>query len=106
MRIVTYGVGGYDPNQPNNNIISDVTVSDPIEQTNLANLVGKARNAVATNTNFQTNAATVTYPLSAAAQQALVNEVVAMSRQNNALIKIVLGLVLADMTQLADTTGT
>jgi len=28
MRIVTYGIGGYDPNKPNDNIVEIIEVED------------------------------------------------------------------------------
>lgn len=32
MKIVTYGIGGYDPTKPNNNIIKDIELPDPPQQ--------------------------------------------------------------------------
>jgi hypothetical protein len=29
MKIVTYGLGGYDPTKPNNNIVEEQTIDDP-----------------------------------------------------------------------------
>ena len=29
MRSTTYGLGGYDPSKPNNNIIEDIEIPDP-----------------------------------------------------------------------------
>jgi hypothetical protein len=28
MRIVTYGIGGYDPSQPNNNVVEIIDIPD------------------------------------------------------------------------------
>jgi hypothetical protein len=28
MRIVTYGIGGYDPSKPNNNIVEEINIPD------------------------------------------------------------------------------
>ena len=28
MRIVTYGIGGYDPTKPNDNIVEDIDIPD------------------------------------------------------------------------------
>lgn len=32
MRHTVYGAGGFDPNLPNNNVVSDTEVDDPPEQ--------------------------------------------------------------------------
>jgi hypothetical protein len=32
MRITTYGLGGYDPSKPNNNIVEEIDIPD--EETN------------------------------------------------------------------------
>lgn len=32
MRSITYGVGGYDPTKPNNNIVEDISLPDPPQQ--------------------------------------------------------------------------
>jgi hypothetical protein len=29
MKITTYGIGGFDPTKPNNNIVDEQTISDP-----------------------------------------------------------------------------
>ena len=29
MKITTYGIGGYDPTKPNNNIVEEQTIPDP-----------------------------------------------------------------------------
>lgn len=29
MKITTYGIGGYDPTKPNNNIVEEVELDDP-----------------------------------------------------------------------------
>ena len=31
-RIVTFGIGGYDPTKPNNNIIEDIEIPDPPQE--------------------------------------------------------------------------
>ena len=32
MKITTYGIGGYDPSKPNNNIVEEIDIPDePIE---------------------------------------------------------------------------
>jgi hypothetical protein len=28
MKLITYGIGGYDPNKPNNNIVEEIDVPD------------------------------------------------------------------------------
>ena len=28
MKIVTYGIGGYDPTKPNNNIVEEIDIPD------------------------------------------------------------------------------
>jgi hypothetical protein len=28
MRIITYGIGGYDPTKPNDNIVEDIDIPD------------------------------------------------------------------------------
>ena len=33
-KMVTYGLGGYDPSKPNNNIVSIEEIPDLIEETN------------------------------------------------------------------------
>jgi len=75
------------------------TANPPAMIANQQTLQQRAQAALTTNSSFQTQAAAVTFPLSNAAQQALVNEVIALSRQNNALIRLLLGL-------LDSTTGT
>jgi hypothetical protein len=32
MRLITYGIGGYDPTKPNNNIVEEIDLPD--EETN------------------------------------------------------------------------
>lgn len=70
-----------------------------VEYQNWLALQSKAAAAVAANETFLANAATVTYPLSTAEQTALVNQVVALTRQVDALIRFALG-------ELTDTGGT
>jgi hypothetical protein len=53
-------------------------------------LLGKAQTALATNTAALAQS-TPAFPLNAAAQQALYNQVTALTRQNNALILFLLG---------------
>ncbi len=65
--------------------------------TNFAALQTKANAALTTNQTFL--ALTPTYPLTSAEQQALVAQVVALTKQVDALIHLALN-------QLADTTGT
>ena len=36
MRQTTYGIGGYDPTKPNNNIVDEVEVDDPAPVEDLA----------------------------------------------------------------------
>lgn len=36
MKRVTYGAGGYDPTKPNNNIVDEVEVDDPVPVEDLA----------------------------------------------------------------------
>lgn len=31
-RIITFGLGGFDPNKPNNNIVEDIEVPDPPQE--------------------------------------------------------------------------
>lgn len=31
MKIITYGIGGYDPSLPNNNIVEEIELSDEIQ---------------------------------------------------------------------------
>ena len=32
MKIITYGIGGYDPSKPNNNIIEEYEIEDVLEE--------------------------------------------------------------------------
>jgi hypothetical protein len=32
MRIITYGVGGFDPSKPNNNIVEEIDLEDGVQQ--------------------------------------------------------------------------
>jgi hypothetical protein len=66
---------------------------------NYTTLASRAQAAIVNNVTFISTAATVTFPLTSAEQQALVNQVVALTKQVNALAKITLNL-------LTDTTGT
>lgn len=68
-------------------------------QTNAATMQTAATNALAANQTFITAAASVTFPLSNANQQALVNQVVALSKQVDALIRL-------SLNQTSSTAGT
>ena len=50
MRSTTYGLGGYDPSKPNNNIIEDIEINlpDPRDQatTEFATYYGRIRAAL------------------------------------------------------------
>ena len=32
MRSITYGIGGYDPSKPNNNIVEEIDIPDEEQQ--------------------------------------------------------------------------
>lgn len=32
MKSTTYGIGGYDPNKPNNNIVEEIDIPDELEE--------------------------------------------------------------------------
>jgi hypothetical protein len=32
MKLVTYGIGGYDPSKPNNNIVEEIDIPDEEQQ--------------------------------------------------------------------------
>ena len=36
MRIVTYGLGGYDPSKPNDNIIEDIEIPEEEQETGVS----------------------------------------------------------------------
>jgi hypothetical protein len=38
MKQITYGLGGFDPSKPNNNIIEEIEVLDEINEQELATL--------------------------------------------------------------------
>jgi hypothetical protein len=59
--------------------------------TNLANFTAAVVNAFQANQTFITNAASVTFPLSNANQQALVNQVVALTKQLDMIGRVVFG---------------
>lgn len=81
------------------------TASNPIaiQQTNLAALVTKAQTALMNNTTFIGQAK----PSTASAQASQTyDQAVALSRQVDAIIRLLLAQVLGDQEQLNSTTGT
>lgn len=34
MKVITYGIGGYDPSKPNNNIVEIIDIPDQMEENN------------------------------------------------------------------------
>lgn len=80
---ITYGPGGFDPSKPNRNEVSRTTVDAPIEGVNADTLRQRVRTALATN------AAYVALASPSNAQNAA--QVKALSRQQNAIIRLLLG---------------
>lgn len=86
---VVYGLGGYDPAAPNDNVITAEPVTLPPETANRRTIERQAADALAANRTFIAKGATNT----AADVRA---QTIALSRQVNALIRL----------QLADLSGT
>lgn len=73
------------------------------QENNLASLVSKAQTALTNNTTF----IGTTKPSTASAQaSAAYDQAVALSRQVDAVIRVLLAKVIGDATQLNSTTGT
>jgi len=92
VTVLTYGPGGYDTSKPNNNVVDSAIVTlDPAGIT-LDSLQNKAQAAL-TNNIAALALPTPSFPLSNAAQQALVNQVTALTRQMDAIIRLLLNVL-------------
>jgi len=89
IEVITYGDGGYDSSKPNNNVVSTETITLDATTVNSNTLRDKADTAL-TNNIAALALPAPSFPLSNAAQQALVNQVTALTRQNNAIIRLLL----------------
>lgn len=89
--VVVYGLGGYDPRKPNNNIISTTTVEVPPEVENARTLKARVRAGIGNNANY----------LALANPNVAQNtaQIRALTRQVNALHRL-------NLEQLDDVTGT
>ena len=81
---VVYGPGGFDTTKPNDNVILSETITVDQSAVNLDLLQQKAQNAIANNVTF--------LGLSSPTNAQAVAQVQALTRQVDALIRVVLGL--------------
>lgn len=91
MDVVTYGAGGFDPQKPAANVVDTQVVAVAPEVVNADSLRGKAQQALTANAAF--------LALGAPTNVQVVAQVQRLTRECNALIRLLLG-------QLDDTSGT